>query len=151
MEVLVVFGDFEERKTKPIFGKAKVKRQKEKKVNSEFLWRAIWKNKANFWKVRMALSQHWQWIMAIIAIGQLVKTNPILSFSVRQTTSLAQTTVLIGVNPCLTECDLKKQACPERSRMEPIYLVLRAACCVLRKGIWKNKANVKMGKIPLSQ
>ena len=25
------------------------------------------------------------------------------------------------------DCDLKKQACPERSRMEPIYFVLSAA------------------------
>ena len=33
--------------------------------------------------------------------------------------SVAQTTVLIGVNLCLTESDLKKQACPEQRRMEP--------------------------------
>jgi len=31
-------------------------------------------------------------------------------FSVASVLSVAQTTVLIGVNPCLTESDLKKQS-----------------------------------------
>ena len=36
-------------------------------------------------------------------------------------------------------------------KTKPIYFVLSTAWCVLRKGNWKNKANVNIGKMVLIQ
>ena len=105
-------------------------------------------------------------IREIYWIGHLVKTNPIQSQSQTKSglfaygardchgpSGLAMTSGSLCLSGFVAMRTLKKQACPERSRMEPIYsyCVLRTACCVLRKGVWKNKANFKMGKIALIQ
>ena len=55
--------------------------------------------------------------------------------------SVAQTTVLIGVNPCLTGSYLKKQ-----SQFRVSYFV----CGISYVVFWKNKANLWYGEIDAS-